>query len=303
MAVHHFTPDRYYITIGSHEPALVIDDGDSVVTTTVDAAGCDASGEGVTPRGNPQTGPFFVKNAQPGETLAVTLDEIVPNRLQGFSASVVAPNVVDPDFVREMPDAERSLWDVDLEAQTVSLVTPTTSIGHYTLPLRPMIGCFGVAPARGQAISTATSAEHGGNMDFNGFGPGVTAYFPVFVEGALFHIGDGHAVQGDGEILGTGVEISMNVRFTVKVIKGMAARWPRGENEREIFTLGNARPLDQALQHATTEMLRWLQDGYKLDPRGAHLLLGQSVRYSIGNVYDPAYTVVCHVEKERLPAL
>jgi acetamidase/formamidase len=71
------------------------------------------------------------------------------------------------------------------------------------LPLRPMLGCFGVAPPGGQAISTATSAEHGGNMDYNGFTEGVTAYFPVFVPGALLFVGDGHAVQGDGEIVGT----------------------------------------------------------------------------------------------------
>lgn len=303
MAVHHFKPNRYHVSIGSHEPVLRIADGDTVVTTTVDAAGCDASGESVTPRGNPQTGPFFIEGAEPGDTLAVTLDEITPNRPHGFSSCVVAPNVVDPEYVRSMPAPQRSLWQVDHDEQRVTLIEPTTSIGRFSLPLAPMIGCFGVAPPRGQAISTATSAEHGGNMDFNGFTSGVTAYFPVFAEGALFHIGDGHAVQGDGEILGTGVEISMDVRFTVRVIKGMESRWPRGENETEIFTLGNARPLDQALQHATTEMLRWLQDEYKLDPLAAHLFLGQSVRYSVGNVFDPAYTVVCHVSKEGLRSL
>ncbi len=127
-----------------------------------------------------------------------------------------------------------------------------------------MLGCFGVAPPGGQAISTATSAEHGGNMDYRGFVAGVTVYFPVFVPGALLHVGDGHATQGDGEIVGTGIEISMDVQFTVQVIKGKRIHWPRGENAEYIFTVGNARPLDQAVQHATTEMLRWLKEDYQL---------------------------------------
>ncbi len=123
-----------------------------------------------------------------------------------------------------------------------------------------MLGCFGVAPPGGQAISTATSGQHGGNMDYRGFVSGVTVYFPVFVPGALLLVGDGHAIQGDGEISGTGIEISFDVRFTVDLLKGKQIHWPRGENEAYIFTVGNARPLDQALQHATTEMVRWLQD-------------------------------------------
>jgi acetamidase/formamidase len=137
-----------------------------------------------------------------------------------------------------------------------------------------MLGCFGVAPDRGQAISTATSGPYGGNMDYRGFGEGITAYFPVFVPGALFHLGDGHALQGDGEILGTGIEVSMDVRFTVRVLKGKGIAWPCGENDEFIFTVGNARPLEQALQHATTEMTRWLEQDIALDPTGAHLLLG-----------------------------
>jgi acetamidase/formamidase len=78
--------------------------------------------------------------------------------------------------------------------------------------------------------------------------------------------------------------------------------WPRGEDADTIFTVGNARPLDQAVQHATTEMLRWLQGDYGLTPQDAGTLLGQVVQYDLGNIYDPAYTMVCKVPKRYLPA-
>ena len=140
-------------------------------------------------------------------------------------------------------------------------------------------------------------------MDYRGFVAGTTVYFPVFVSGALFHLGDGHAVQGAGEIAGTGVEISFDVQFSVELIKGKRIGWPRGENEAYIFTAGNARPLDQALQHATTEMSRWLQEDYSFDPASVGILLGQAVEYEVGNVFDPAYTMICKLSKSLLPAL
>jgi len=302
MATHHFQPTRYHTTIGSHEPALRIADGDTVITTTVDAGGCDASDRQVTERGNPQTGPFYVEGAEPGDTLVVRLDRVYPNRDRGYSATVLAPNVVDPEAARLLPDGPDGTWRIDRAAGTVTLVAPDTALGRFTLPLAPMLGCFGVAPPGGQAISTATSAEHGGNMDYRGFVAGVTVYFPVFAPGALFHLGDGHAVQGDGEIVGTGIEVSCDVQFTVRLLKGYRIGWPRGENADYIFSVGNARPLDQALQHATTEMGRWLAADYGLDPPGASILLGQCVEYDVGNVFDPAYTMVCKTPRRVLPA-
>lgn len=298
---HRFTPERYHHTLGPHEPVLHVADGDSIVTTTVDARGYDQQRQQVTGRGNPQTGPFDVDGAEPGDTLRVELDAIRPNREYGFCSSSVAPNVVDPDYVRELPDAPLAEWQVDAEAGTATLVGPESKLGRFTLPLAPMLGCFGVAPKRGQAISTATSAEHGGNMDYRGFVAGTTAYLPVFEPGALFFLGDGHATQGDGEIVGSGIEISMDVRVTLHVLKGKQIGWPRGENQEWIFTAGNARPLDQATQHATTEMLRWLQQDYGLDALGANLLMAQCVRYELGNIFDPAYTMICKLPKSVLP--
>ncbi|HEX4214711.1 MAG TPA: acetamidase/formamidase family protein [Candidatus Dormibacteraeota bacterium] len=313
MTLHRFQPRRYHSTIGSHEPELRIGDGDTVATTTIDAGGRDRNGDVVAQGGNPQTGPFFVDGAEPGDVLAVTFDRLTPNRPSGYTGTVLAENVVDPIHVRTLPASRLLSWAVDVEAGTVrpqdvetqegsSFAVPD-SLRRLTLPLAPMVGCFGVAPQRGEAISTATSGRHGGNMDYRGFSAGVTVYLPVSVSGALFHIGDGHAVQGDGEIVGTGIEISFDVEFTCRVRRGRSITWPRGENADWIFAVGNARPLDQALQHATSEMVRWLEEDHGLDATAASILMGQAVHYDVGNVFDPAYTVVCRMSKELLGSL
>ncbi|MEX2355491.1 MAG: acetamidase/formamidase family protein [Thermaerobacterales bacterium] len=303
MTIHEFDPGHYHRTIGSHEPVLRIRPGDTVITRTVDAGGSDRREERVTPGGNPQTGPFWVAGAEPGDTLVVELVRVEPDRRRGYAGNLVAANILDPEYVRSLPESRELIWLVDMEAGTAKLEAPPIGLERLALPLDPMVGCFGVAPSRGQAISTATSAEHGGNMDYRGFKAGVTAYFPVFVPGALFHLGDVHALQGDGEIVGSGVEISATVEFTVQLRKEWPIQWPRGENQDAMFTCGNARPLDQAVQHATTEMLRWLDHDYGLDAAAAGTLLGQCVEYDVGNVYDPAYTMICKVPKAILKSL
>jgi len=305
MAIHKFHPKIYYNAFGTYTPVLRISDGDTVITSTVDNNGRDAADNQVTRPGNPLTGPFYIHGAEPGDTLAVHLEKLWPNRRIGRSSTVISPNVVDPEYVRETPPLEPRItaeWELDLERGTAMLIKPETNLGHFVLSLNPMLGCLGVAPPREQAISSATSGTHGGNMDYRGFVSGVTVYFPVFVEGALFFIGDGHAVQGDGEIIGTGIEVSFDVKFTVKLLKDRKITWPRAENKEYIMTVGNARPLDQALQHATTEMIRWLQADYGLKDRAAHILLGQCVEYDVGNVFDPAYTVVCKLKKRWMKA-
>ena len=218
MATHDFEPTEFHGTLGSHDPVLHIADGDSVRTTTLDSQGHDATGEQRVKLRNPQTGPFFVTGAEPGDTLDVHLDKVWPNRDLAWSSTSVAENAVDADYVPELPafleDGVLAEWAVDRDAGTATLLLPTL-LGRLTLELEPMLGCFGVAPAGGEAISTATSGPHGGNMDYRGFGPDVTALFPVLVPGALFFLGDGHALQGDGEIVGTGLEISIDVEFSV----------------------------------------------------------------------------------------
>ncbi|MCX7381757.1 MAG: acetamidase/formamidase family protein [Alphaproteobacteria bacterium] len=299
MAIHRFRPTRYYNVIGTAEPALRVADGDTIIADTIDASGLDASEAQAAKGPNPMTGPFYVEGAEPGDTLAVRIDRLTPSRATGWTYSPLAFTVLDPAAIPDRPPTQRVVWDISPNEGVVRLQNPPPGLETFTPPIAPMIGCFGVAPALGQAFSTATSAQNGGNMDYRRFAPGTTAWFPVAVPGALFYLGDGHACQGDGEIVGTGIETSFEMEVTLTVLKRKIT-WPRGETADDIFTIGNARPLDQALQHATTEMQRWLAEDYGLDARAASHLMGQVVRYDVGNVFNPAYTVACRIAKRWL---
>jgi acetamidase/formamidase len=300
---HQFVPERFYNTFSfAHPPALRIKPGDRVVTKTIDAGGTDWNGRSVTTGPNPQTGPFYVEGAEPGDLLVVSFDRIAVSRDDAFSSSLLAPYAVDPGSIATRVDREprRVTWRLD-RARGIATLSEPGITPALQLPLNPMLGCVGVAPARKEAIATSTPGPFGGNMDYAGVVSGVKVMLPVNEPGALLFIGDGHARQGEGEAVGTGLETSMDVEFRVELVKKKAASWPRLESETHIMVAGSARPLLQALQHATTEMQRWLVADYGFSERGAQAYMGQALEYEVANVVDPNFTVVAKVRKALLP--
>ena len=301
---HYFKATHYYSTFSfAHPPALRIKPGDRVVTKTLDCYGVDDTNTQVAKGGNPQIGPFYVEGAEPGDVLIVRLEKIEPNRETARSSQVLAPYAVDPSFLRAealRSSKNREIWQVDLSKGTARTTSDNIQPLSIEVPLQPMLGCVAVAPGRKEAVSTSTPANFGGNMDYPGIKEGVTLMLPVYEPGALLFLGDGHARQGHGEILGNALEISMNVEFSVDLIKNKKIGWPRLENDDYIMVLGSARPLLQALQHATTELLRWLMNDYGFDERGASLLMGHAIEYDIANIVDPHFTVVAKIKKELL---
>lgn len=299
---HHFVPTQYYRTIGTHPVALEVNQGDTVTVECVDAHGIDRNDTQITPSGNPMSGPICIRGIIPGDVLAITFMSIEPIRAHGWSYPTLAGNVVDPEYVTQVPytpgsPLPKEYWDLDAENKFV--VSRGTHGRPVTIPYAPMVGCFGVAPARGEAVSTATSGRYGGNMDYKHFTTGCTIYLPVAVDGGLFHIGDGHLVQGCGEIGGTGVESAIAVTCAFHNAPMHSIIWPRAEDDTYLYTIGNARPLDQALQHATSEMHRWLIE-CGADATTAAVLMSQAIEYDIGNVFDPAYTIACKMKKSLL---
>jgi amidase len=301
---HRFVPQTFYNTYSfAHPPASRIKSGDRVITKTIDAAGTDWNGKAVASGPNPQTGPFYVEGAEPGDMLVVTFEKLETNRTMAYSSSLLAPYAVDPGAIAARVDREarRLTWTIDSARGIARLDQADVQPGGLELPLRPMLGCVGVAPARKEAISTATPGAFGGNMDYARLNAGVKLMLAVNEPGALLFIGDGHARQGEGEVAGTGLETSLDVEFTVDLVKKKAIGWPRLETATHIMVLGSARPLLEAFQHATTELQRWLASDYGLTERGAQTLMGQAAEYEIANVVDPNFTVVAKISKSVLP--
>ncbi len=301
---HRFTPTRFHNTFSaSHSPVLRIKPGDRVITRTIDARGFDWQGRKVAEPPNPQTGPFFVEGAEPDDVLVVRIEKIEPNRATAWSSTLLAPYAADPDFLRfeGLKQQVDETWQIDKQKRIAWLDSANMRPGRLEVALRPMLGCIATAPPGDQAIPTSTPDRFGGNMDYNGMVAGVKLMLPVYEPGALLFVGDGHGRQGDGEVVGNALETSMDVEFTVDLIKHKKIQWPRLENDEHIVVLGSAGPLLQALQHATTEMQRWLMSDYGCDERSSSLLMGHLLEYGIANIVDPHFTVAAKMRKASLP--
>jgi acetamidase/formamidase len=235
--------------------------------------------------------------------IVVSIEKLETNRASAYSSSLLAPYTVDPAAIaaRVDRDPKRITWTIDKARGVVRLDQIELQPGGIELPLKPMLGCIGVAPARKEAIATTVPGAFGGNMDYASMGVGAKLMLPVNEPGALLFLGDGHARMGEGEIVGTGLETSMDVEFSVALVKKKAIGWPRLETDTHLMVLGSARPLLEAFQHATTELQKWLAADYGLTERGAQILMGQAAEYEIANVVDPSFTVVAKIRKALLP--
>ena len=290
---------------GAIPPALRINPGDTNKTWTVDAGGWDSKGVRRSLGGNPETGPFYVEGAMPGDTLAIKFTRIRLNRGTAISGDRIVPSAVTPGYFRNAKFADnfKSDWKLDLQNGTATLASPTDRLKTFQVKLQPMLGCVGVAPPANQSFRTGWLGPYGGNLDYSGVREGVTVYLPVFQEGAILFVGDGHALQGDGELTGDALETSMDVEFTIDLIRGRATAGPRFESDEYLMASGIANSLQDALQMATTQLALWLERDYKLSPNESNVVLGSSVRYDIAEVVDPQFHIVAKVSKAVLAPL
>jgi acetamidase/formamidase len=303
---HVFEPAAFHrVFSGAIVPVLHINPGDTIKTNTVDAGGRDAKGVRRSMGGNPETGPFFVEGAMPGDTLAIKFQRIRLNRDSAGSGDRIVPGAVQPNYYRnaKFDDKFNSEWRLDRDAGVAMLAKPTDRLKNFRVQMQPMLGCVGVAPPSSQSFRSGWLGSWGGNMDYNGLREGTTVYLPVYQEGALLFVGDGHAVEGDGELNGDALETSMDVEFTVNLIRGQSTQGPRFENDDYLMASGIAGSLQDALQQATTELARWLERDYKLSSNESNVVLGTSIRYEIAEVVDPQMHIVAKVSKAVLATL
>ncbi len=312
---HQVIATTYYNTFSRAHPVLKrVRPGDNVVTRTIDAGGQDEKDVRRGQPSNPLTGPFYVEGAEPDDALIIRFTKIRMNRRWGWSTyrlglfslapesiEGVYPNRYKDDLIR--PGRSNLVpWELDLERQTVRLREPVSKVIKLEFPARPMLGCVGVAPAGDFAPTSGPSGSYGGNLDYNEIVEGAVVMLPVYHPGALLFIGDGHALQADGEPTGTGVETSMDVEFTVDVRKKANLTGPRVETSEHIISVGSqpefASSLDRALRLATSDMVSWLVADYKLEPWAAHLLIGYQGRYDVVTV---AGSMALKIPKKVLP--
>jgi acetamidase/formamidase len=197
------------------------------------------------------------------------------------------------------------IYELDRAANTVTFVAKHSDLS-IALPVEPMLGTVGVAPAGNEVRSSLVPDAFGGNMDTPQMRPGSTCYLRVNVEGALFSLGDGHYRQGEGEACGTAVEGAMTTTVLVELVKGGASgggpAWPRLEDDTHWMTVGSSRPLEDAWRIGQTQLVRWFQELYGLHAMDAYQLLSQISEVPIANVVDANYSAVVKARKSLLPA-
>lgn len=302
----HYEPTSFSNSFTIHrEPVLHIRTGDTVQTWTVDALGRDSNGVKRQRGGNPLTGPFYIEDAMPGDVLAITLDKVVLNRPYAYTTQAFVSRSM-PDSITDRLGKRAPLvrWRLDLQngvGWPDSAADAYEHLKDFKVPLHPFLGCIGVAPdnRKGEILSFF-QGPFGGNLDYSRLAAGVTVYLPVFHPGAYFYMGDGHAVQGDGEIAGNALETSLDVTFTVKLIKGQALAHPRSEDATYLMTIGTGKDLEAALKIASAEMLGWLQKDHQLTLQEATQVMSTTLEYTIAEIADPEVIVVAKIRKDVL---
>ena len=303
---HEFTPTVFYRQLSAlNKPVLTINPGDTIHTTTVDAGGTDFSGIQRSLGGNPQTGPFYITGAMPGDVLVVHINKLTLNRDWAVSDDGLDERAMNSNLAVKMKDGGKGIrWHLDRAAGTATPEKPSEHLKHYTILLKPMLGCISAAPNVSQAApGTGDSGGYGGNMDFNGVTEGAIVYLRVSNPGALLYFGDGHAAQGDGELNGNALETSMDVELTVDIIPNKRIGGPRIENATDIIAMGLDGSIDDAFKGATSDMASWLAEDYKLTPSEVAQVLGTAAEYHVSEVADRNAGVVLKISKARLATL
>jgi amidase len=294
--------ETYYSA--ANKPGLHIFPGDIVHTWTPDAGGVDANGIRH-PGGDSNIGPIYVEGALPGDTLVVHLIKVRTNRTTAHQGSRLNAHAVTAAYLvgANYDSSVDGEWTI-LPDKGIAVPThPSAHMKNYSVPLKPMLGCVSVAPPGDQQYRGGDLGSYGGNMDYNDNAEGTTLYFPVFHVGALLGMGDGHAAMGDGEVVGSGLETSMDVDFSVEVIPGDATAQVRAETKDYLIAFGVTGSVPESIQVATSELAKWIKKDYKLSDSEVAILFASTLKYDITELVDPRYNVAAKIPKSVLAAM
>lgn len=285
-----------YVISPYADTQAVVDDGETFEVLTEDAfVGAlqyeHLNPETIVPFFNPLTGPIYVKGANPGDTLKVTICDIIPVRDWGVST-------IQGHFGALGGTKTTRILNEPLKNRVYLYHLKDGRYFHsprLQFPYDPFIGTIATAPAI-EAISSLTPFEQGGNMDVPDVKPGNCIYLPIKHVGALLYVGDCHAKQGQGEACGTALEIAACVRLKVEVLPGKYITWPRLESPDEVMCVGSARPMEDAARIACCEMIEWMRE-YGWSEEEAYQAITMDAETYVGNMVDSAYSVVVKMKK------
>ena len=299
--IHRFKAKQGYDTYTVRKPVLRVKPGDVIETNTLFSSYFEGK-DGPWPG---EVGPVYIEGATPDDTLVIKILKIRPNIPTGRSgtsieyASLTATELT-PMLHEPVPE-KVFVWKINADRMVATLRLPISKMKEIEVALVPMLGRLATAPPGEQSIPGGVPFKFGGNMDTSEAREGATVYLPIFHKGAYFYFGDVHALQGDGEITGSGIETSADVVFQLDLIKKKKISWPRLENEGYIMVAGSVRPLLDAFRIAHVEMIKWLESEYGFDRWEALQLLSQVGAAQVANVVDPNFTVVAKFPKKYLP--
>ena len=276
-----------------HEPVERVKPSELVLLEAEDAFGGQVKDETVSlesldwSRVDGATGPVYVEGAEPNDTLIVEILDIKPAE-RGVIAVIPGYGVLKNERFKG-------------KAKIVTLKDGFAVFDEKTrIKIRPMIGTIGVAPPPGEEVPTSTPGRHGGNMDVKDVTSGVKLYLPVFAEGALFAAGDLHAVQADGELCVSSVEVAGQILLRFGLIKGKSPRWPILETADSYMIVVAADDLDEAVEIASKEAVDALMREHGWSFEEAYMFGSLAVDLKINQVVDPKRGVRAVIPKEYI---
>jgi amidase len=289
---------EFCYTISPHnKPRLTIDPGEEVIVETEDAFSGQIRREGdrrdlqKMPHSNPQSGPIYVRGTKKGDTLAVKIEDIQP--LIGQGSTRIVSFWYASKYDTELASKFLGQDVVPHGTRVCPISDGKVHFGDFAIPYHPMVGTISTADPMESYLSWFPG-PHGGNMDLGQITVGTTVYLPVRVEGALLHLGDVHAVQGDGELSGAAVEMPARTRLKIDVIRNKAIEWPRLEDDSTLYAVAATqagRTLEDAMRVAFMNLILWLETDYGIDRWVAFGLLTLVSQVRIGNFWTVAVGV------------
>jgi amidase len=301
-----FLSSRFQYTFGPHAPTLTVEPPASLCVICPDSDNALADGNLLSARqrqpdvpvhlqGNPLAGAIFVVGAKPGNCVAIRIERVELDRDYGQTGLAPGRGLLDSTGAPE----HLYRWKLDHDSGRATLANPLGD-ARVSVPLDPFVGCIGVCPT-GEPVRTVFSGPFGGNLDLPIIRPGATVYLPVFREGGLVLLGDVHAAQGDGEIIGGAIETSGRIHCTIDLLHDPPTHTVRVRDDTHLAAIAAEFDLHASVRRAYADLLEWVNREFEMNRWDTYNLISQTGSVVLGNMLAAPYPVAARVPLAVLP--